>query len=113
MKIIKEKILIKEIKKMAEMMFGNLLKAVVDIEKELIAIDGELHSDEEALLLSKGSKQKDLWGINIYPDINDDDWIEFDAMINLKPSQGNRSRYVEDKSVRKKIVEIVNKRIKR
>ena len=113
MKIIKEKILIKEIKKMAEMMFGNLLKAVVDIEKELIAIDGELHSDEEALLLSKGSKQKDLWGINIYPDINDDDWIEFDSMINLKPSQGNRSRYVEDKNVRKKIIEIVNKRIKR
>ena len=36
-----------------------------------------------------------------------------DSMINLKPSQGNRSRYVEDKSVRKKIVEIVNKRIKR
>jgi hypothetical protein len=94
MKIIKDKISINEIKEMTERMFGNLVKAVVDVEKEIIA--------EEALLLAKGSKQKDLWGINLYPDIKDDDWIEFDSMINLKPSQGNRTRGVDDEKIRKK-----------
>lgn len=111
MKIIKDKISINEIKEMTERMFGNLVKAVVDVEKEIIAINGELHSDEEALLLAKDSKQKDLWGINLYPDIKGDDWIEFDSMINLKPSQGNRTRGVDDEKIRKKIIEIVNKRI--
>jgi hypothetical protein len=94
MKIIKDKISINEIKEMTERMFGNLVKAVVDVEKEIIA--------EEVLLLAKGSKQKDLWGINLYPDIKDDDWIEFDSMINLKPSQGNRTRGVDDEKIRKK-----------
>jgi len=69
MKIIDTKISINKLKKMANKMFGNLVKAVVDIEKEVVAIDGELHSDEEALLLEKGSKQENLWGINIYPEI--------------------------------------------
>lgn len=97
---------------MAEATFGNLVKAVVDIEKELIAVDAELHSDLEALLLEDGSKQKSLWGINLYPEIQGDDFIEFDSMINMRPSQGNRSRGIEDKELRNKIIGIVAKRIK-
>jgi hypothetical protein len=67
----------------------------------------------EALLLEKGSKQKSLWGINLYPDIQGDDSIEFDSMINMRPSQGNRSRGVADGEIRKKIIEIVAVRVKR
>ena len=63
---------------------------------------------EEALLLENGSKQHDLWGINIYPEINDENWIEFDSMINLRPSQENRSRGVDNPQIRKQILEIVN-----
>ena len=101
-----------EIKAMALATFGNLVKAVVDIERELIAVDAELHSDLEALLLEDGSKQKGLWGINLYPEIQGDDFVEFDSMINMRPSQSNRSRGVEDKELRKKIIEIVTKRVK-
>lgn len=108
MQIITQPILITQIKTMAENMFGNLIKAVVDIEKKIMAIDGELHADEEALLLKDGSKQKDLWGINIYPDSMGEDFIEFDSLINIRPSINNRSRGVEDENVRKKIIEIVN-----
>lgn len=96
---------------MAEKMFGNLIKAVVDIEKEIMAVNGELHADEEALLLQNGSKQQNLWGINIYPDLQGDNFIEFDSMINLRPSQGNRSRGVDSEEIRKKIIGIVNKLI--
>jgi len=113
MKIIKSKISINELKKMAEMMFGNLVKAVVDIDKEIMAVNGELHSDEEALLLEKNSKQENLWGINIYPEIKGDDWIEFDSMINLRPSLKNFSRVIDNPNIRKKIIKIVNKLIAR
>jgi len=113
MKIIKNKTSIDELKKMADKMFGNLVKAVVDIDKEIMAIDGELHSDEEALLLEKNSKQENLWGINLYPEVKDDGWIEFDSIINLRLSLKNFSRGVDNLDIRKKIIAIVNKLIEK
>ena len=113
MKIIIETLLSDELKRMAVATFGNLVKAVVDIERELIAVDAELHADLEALLLEDGSKQKNLWGINLYPEIQGEDFVEFDSMINMRPSQGNRSRGIENEETRKKIIEVVAKRIQR
>ena len=94
---------------MAGKMFGNLVKAVVDLEKEIMAVDGDLHADEEALLLEKGSVQKNLWGINLYPEMEGEDFVEFDSMINLRPAQGNRSRGVDDLELQKKIIAVVTK----
>lgn len=98
---------------MAKDSFGNMVKAVVDTDKELLAVDAELHSDLESLLLENGSKQKDLWGINIYPASSGDDYIEFDSMINMRPSHGNKSRGVDNEDIRKKIAGVVAKRISR
>jgi hypothetical protein len=95
-------------KDLRDHLLGMLVKAVVDVESGVMVIGGELHSDEEALLLGKGSEQKDLWGINLYPDVEGDDWIEFDSMINVRPVHGNRSRGVEDQGIRDRIREIVN-----
>lgn len=108
-KIIKDKILIKELKEMAVSGFGSLVKAVVDIENKHMAVDAELHSDEEALLLENGSEQKNLWGINLYPELEGEDFIEFDSMINLRPSQNNRSRGVDDSRIRERIKFVVDK----
>lgn len=110
MKIITEKISTSELNEMAKNMFGNIVKAVVDVEKKLMAVDGELHADEEALLLQNGSEQKNLWGINIYPEKKEEK-VEFDSIINLRPFQGNKSRGVEDEQIRKKIIKIVNQLI--
>jgi len=113
MEIVRDTLTLNELKQMASAMFENMVKAVVDVERELIALDAELHSDLEALLLQDGSKQKDLWGVNLYPDVQGDEFIEFDSMINMRPSQGNRSRGVDHQETRRKIIEIVGKRIKR
>jgi hypothetical protein len=78
-----------------------------------MAVDAELHADEEAYLLENGSEQKDLWGINLYPEISADDFIEFDSMINLRPAQGNRSRGVEDVKTQEKIRLIISKLVQR
>src|SRR3989344_2439833 len=107
MKILDEPITKDELKKIAEKMFGNLVKGVVDIEKEIMAIDAELHVDLAELLVSNGSTNKNLWGINIYPDETGENWLEFDSMINLKPQFNNRTRGVEDPVIRERITEFV------
>ncbi|MCD6134390.1 MAG: hypothetical protein J7J25_02590 [Candidatus Omnitrophica bacterium] len=102
---------IEELKEIASIL-NNLVKAVVDVEKEIMAVDAELHSDEEEALIKKGSKQENLWGINLYPKEAKENFIEFDSMINLKPSWGNLSRGIDSPSIREKIKEIVNKLVK-
>lgn len=113
MKIItaENKINLKELTQMSEKMYGELVKAVVDIEKEVMAVDADLHSDELELLIEQGSRPTDLWGINIYPKIADDQRIEFDSMINLRPGQNNRSRSIESEAIRQRVIKIVNKLI--
>ena len=109
MQIVKEKINISVLRGMSKKMFGNLVKAVVDVEEGIMVIDGELHADELAVLIENGSEQKNLWGINIYPEKKGEDFIEFDSVINIRPNQGNHSRGVEDEQEREKIVGVVNK----
>lgn len=113
MKIITDRVTLDELKQMAANSFGDLVKAVVDVDKGLLALEAELHSDLEALLLENGSKQKSLWGINLYPDLHGDDFVEFDSMINMRPSEGNRSRGVDDAALRKRIANIVAQRVVR
>lgn len=93
---------------MAKRMFDNMVKAVVDIDQKIMAVDAAMHSDLEAELMDKGSKQENLWGINLYPEKYDNDFIEFDSMINIKPSQGNRNRGIDDPKIREAIIKIVN-----
>ncbi|MGH7385762.1 MAG: DUF5674 family protein [Candidatus Rokuibacteriota bacterium] len=101
------------IRRLAAVQFGDFVKAVVDVRQGVMAIGGELHADEEALLLQHGSRQADLWGINLYPDLPPVDLIEFDSMINVRPLQSNRSREVEDAGVRRQIEEVVGRLVVR
>jgi len=107
--IIKTAITKNDLRETAKPQFGDFVKAVVDVGRGVMAIGGELHADEEAVLLDEGSIQRDLWGINLYPDLPSEQWIEYDSMINVRPSQGNRSRNVEDPVLREKIVSIVTR----
>ncbi len=100
-----------QLHEMAAGLFGNMVKGVVDVERGIVALDAELHADLEALLLENGSSQRSLWGINLYPELTGEAFLEFDAMINLRPSQGNRSRSVDDPAIRGQIAHIVGTRI--
>lgn len=108
-KIFKSSFAKAELNRIAKQQFGNFVKAVVDVEREIMAIGGELHADEEAILLEDGSRQEDLWGINLYPEKPDEEWVEYDSMINVRPSQNNSSRGVEDAAIREKIKLVVRK----
>ncbi|KKS80272.1 MAG: hypothetical protein UV54_C0011G0004 [Candidatus Beckwithbacteria bacterium GW2011_GWA2_43_10] len=112
MQIINKPIKLNDLKQMAQLKFGNLVKAVIDIDQKIICLNAELHADEEAQLIRNGSKQKDLWGINLYPEkFNSRDFIEFDSMINLRPSQQNLSRGIESKKTQQQIRQIINQLI--
>ena len=112
-KIVKNEISLEEVKKMADDQYGNMVKAVVDVEKEIMAIGGELHADANELLFEKEkSDSKNVWGINIYPGESKDKWIVFDSLINIKPLLGNRSLIIENEEIKNKIKEIVNRLIK-
>ena len=65
-----------------------------------------MHADAEALLLDDGSRQEHLWGANYYPGRGPEQCIEFTSLINIRPSQDNRSMEVGDEGIRARIREI-------
>ena len=106
-------ITVDELTDMAQKMYGNLVKGVVDIQKRSLVVDVEMHVDAEQYLLENGSVQNDLWGINLYPEkFGTDEFIEFDSMINIRPRQQNMSRGIEDEDVRNQIIALVSDKIK-
>ncbi len=99
------------LQEIAKIQFGDWVKAVVDIKRRVMAIGGDLHADEEAVLLDDGSKQQDVWGINLWLEKDKDEWVQFNSMINIRPSQDNKSRSVENISIQEDIKNIVDELI--
>ena len=110
-KVISGRLSQQELKRLAQETYGEMIKALVDIKRDLLAVGGELHADAKAILLDQSSRQENLWGINLYPDKSKADRIEYTALINVRPGQGNLSMEVKSPSLRRKIREIVNQRI--
>ena len=111
-KIIKEKITKQELIDMARENYGDMIKGVVDIEKEVIALGGEFHSDSSVVLVEQeGSNQEDIWGINIYPEKEKNEWLEFNSLVNIKPLKNNRDVEIESEEIKDKIKNIVDRLI--
>ncbi|MDO8473958.1 MAG: DUF5674 family protein [bacterium] len=111
-RIIKEPITREELKRIAQERYGDLVKAVVDVEQGIMAVGGGFHAYEEVLLMEQEhSKREHTWGINLLPNISGEGFLEFDSLVNLKPWLGNRSRGVEAATIREQIKKIVEKLI--
>lgn len=81
-----------------------MIKLVVDIRRQILAGGGEMHADCEAMLLEHGSEQEDLWGANWYPA---EQRLEFEALINIRPRQGNRSIVIQSQEIRNQVAAVV------
>ena len=90
------------LRRLVERDFEDMVKYVVDVARGVAAVGGDLHADEEALLLDNGSRQEDLWGANYYPGRGRDGCIEFTSLINIRPAQDNRSMTIEDPTLRER-----------
>ena len=107
MQILQQPISRDQLRELAGNTFGDMIKGVADVRRGLLALDAELHADLERLFLENGSVQEDLWGINLYPDEEGEDFIEYDSLINIRSWQGNPSRGVSNPEVRMAIQKIV------
>ena len=103
--IITKKATDQQIKEMLEML-ESYIKVAVDIKQGILAGGGYLHADCEAVLVSGGSKQEDIWGADWIPDSKE---VRFDALINIRPKQNNRSITIQDPEIKKKVEVIVKK----
>ncbi len=83
---------------------GTYIKLAVDIQRDILAGGGELHADCEELLLEDGGQQEDIWGADWSPQTQT---VTFEALINIRPGQGNRSMMILDASVRERVADIV------
>ena len=86
--------------------YQSMCKAVADVGRGRLAVDAEMHADLENLLLEAGAAQKDLWGLNLYPEKAGDDFIEYTALINIRPP-GNPSLAVQDPALRERIAAVI------
>ncbi len=111
-KIVEDSISIGELKKMAEETFGDMVKAVVNVKKGIMAVGGEMHADAEKELLGSGSRQEDLWGVNLHPGNSREEMIVFESLINIRPAQGNRQLGVKDEELRENIADVVYKLVR-
>lgn len=95
-----------ELARLTRLYFVDMVKFVVDVDRRIAAVGGELHADAEQLLLESGSSQSTLWGANYYPGKGQGSCIEYTALINIRPAHGNRSMVIEDPAVREQVREI-------
>jgi hypothetical protein len=110
-KLIKEPISKSEVLEIAKEFYIDMVKGVVDIEREVIALGGEYHMDANMILIGNGSKQQNVWGFNIYPKQIGDDWIEYTSLINIRPKMGNMDMVIKNKEICDKMKKIIEKLI--
>jgi len=108
-RIVEKPITREEAKEIAKEFYGDMVKGVADIEREIIALGGKWHMDANTKVIEAGSSQTNVWGFNLYPDKEGEDRIEYIALINIRPAAGNRNMYIEDADIRENICEIINK----
>ena len=101
-----ERIAPAELRRLVDLFFEDMVKYVVDVERGVAAVGGEMHADAEQALLEDGSRQADLWGANYYPGRGREGCIEYTSLINIRPAQGNRSMEIQDPAVRERVREV-------
>lgn len=101
--VIKKRATKEETEKMGEDLMG-FIKVVVDVERGILAGGGQRHVEGEQKLLERGSKQQNLWGGGFDTETKE---IDYNSMINLRPSQDNPSRDILSSEIRKAFDKIV------
>ncbi|MEK7540605.1 MAG: DUF5674 family protein [Patescibacteria group bacterium] len=109
--IVTDKLPKEQVLALAQDTFGDMVKVVVDIDKKILAIGGELHADAEAVLLDSGSKQKNVWGANIFPGRPQGEQVEFTSLINIRPKQGNTQTLIQNPAIQQQVAAVITERL--
>lgn len=101
----------KQLTEIAKEYYEDIIKGVVDINREVVALGGEMHADAEEGLLNDGSQLRDLWGFNLLLDELKENCLVYESFINIRPGDNNKSLEVQDPEIRKQMMQIIFKRI--
>ncbi len=96
------------VRELAVEWYGTMIKGTVDIAKNKVAIGGKYHVESCELLVEGGGDHTNVWGFNIRFEEDQNGILEFDSLVNIKPSLGNKSRSVENPEIIKKATEIIH-----
>ena len=110
-RIVEDTISVDDLQEIAKEFYYPMVKGAVDIQKEVVAFGGEYHMDANNVLVEFGSTQEDVWGFNLYLDRTKDDWIEYTALINIRPINKNSAMEIEDPGLRSKMKSIIDSKI--
>lgn len=110
-RIVEDTIRAEELREIAKEYYIDMVKGVVDISKGIVAFGGEYHMDANVKILENGSVQADVWGFNIFFDRPQGERIEYTSLINIRPQVENRSMEVQDEVIRKKMRDIIDRKI--
>lgn len=109
-KLIHEKIEREELAQIIrEGYYEGMVKLAVDVERGILALGGEWHSDAQEILIADGSEADDVWGANLYPWKEPRERIVYTSLINLKPAIPHRKTEITDSVLRKRIHESVTR----
>lgn len=82
-----------------------MAKLAVDIERKILTIGCEFHVFCAEELLNDGSRRKNTWGANVYPD----GAIDFTAVFNIRPQDGNHSTEIQNEETKKEVESVIKK----
>lgn len=110
--IVEDALPLAQVKDIAQEYYETMIKGVVDVDREVVALGGEWHMDANNCLIAHGSKQEHCWGFNYVFDGQGGGTIEYHSLINIRPAQGNPSMEVLDNLLRERMADIIMKRIR-
>jgi hypothetical protein len=96
----------RELRRLVDLFFEDMVKFVVDVERGIAAVGGAKHAEAQHLLLANGSRQPDLWGATYWPGRGRDECVELSAPINVRPSDGNQGPEIQDPTIRRRVLEL-------
>lgn len=85
---------------------GGMVKIVADLKRGILSVDCAFHMDCAVELQEDGSLGQNLWGANVYMAQKR---IDFVALINIRPSAGNRTMEIQEPSIREQVENIIKK----
>ncbi len=111
-RIIRQSVSRKSLEELAKEYYEDLIKGVVDMKRQIVALGGEMHADAESVLLKDGSDQSDLWGFNILPDRPEEDCLIYESFINIRPRDDYRDLEVENPKIREEMKRIIFEKVR-
>jgi Protein of unknown function (DUF5674) len=85
--------------------YDEMIKGVVDIKNEKLAMGGEFHAHSEKMLINNGSDSDNCWGFSIYFDNRE---VVYKSQVNIKPQLNNETKEIKDPLIIEQMKKVIH-----